>query len=78
VKRTVKDVKTELGKAGKFLPMKVTTPCTTDYRPELEQSKELGDEQASYYAGLIGVLRRCIELGHIDIMVEVSLLTLSC
>jgi hypothetical protein len=57
VKRAVKDVETELDKAGKFLPTQVTTPCTTDYRPELDQSKELGDAQASYYAGLIGVLR---------------------
>ena len=57
VKRAVKDVETELDKAGKFLPTKVTTPCTTDYRPELDQSKELGDAQASYYAGLIGALR---------------------
>jgi hypothetical protein len=75
VKRAVKDVETELDKAGKFLPTKVTTPCTTDYCPKLDQSMELGDAQASYYAGLIGVLWWCIEPGRIDIMVEVSLLS---
>jgi hypothetical protein len=57
------------------LPTKVTTPTTADYRPELDQSKELGQEQATYFASLIGVLRWCIELGQIDIIVEVSLLS---
>jgi hypothetical protein len=62
MKHAVKDVEMELNKAGKFLPTKVLTLCTTDYRPELDQTKELGEAQASYYAGLIGVLRWCIEL----------------
>jgi hypothetical protein len=68
-------VETELEKIGKALPTKVTTPTTADYRPELDQSKELGPDQATYFAGLIGVLRWCIELGRIDIIVEVSLLS---
>jgi hypothetical protein len=63
VKRAVKDVETELEKVGKALLTKVTTPTTMDYRPELDQRKELGQEQATYFAGLIGVLRWCIELG---------------
>jgi hypothetical protein len=71
----VKDVETELEKVGKALPTKVTTPMTADYHPELDQSKELGPDQATYVAGLIGVLRWCIELGWIDIIVEVSLLS---
>jgi hypothetical protein len=75
VNRAVKDVETELEKVGKALLTKVTTPTTADYRPELDQSKELGQEQATYFAGLIGVLRWCIELGRIDIIVEVSLLS---
>jgi hypothetical protein len=75
VNRAVKDVETELEKVGKTLPTKVTTPTTADYRPELDQSKELGPDQATYFAGLIGVLRWCIELGRIDIIVEVSLLS---
>jgi hypothetical protein len=68
-------VETELEKVGKALPTKVTTPTTADYRPELDQSKELGPDQATYFAGLIGVLRWCIELGQVDIIVEVSLLS---
>jgi hypothetical protein len=75
VNRAVKDVETELEKIGKALLTKVTTSTTADYRPELDQSKELGQEQATYFAGLIGVLRWCIKLGRIDIIVEVSLLS---
>jgi hypothetical protein len=75
VNRAVKDVETELEKVGKALPTKVATPTTADYPPELDQSKELGPDQATYFAGLIGVLCWCIELRRIDIIVEVSLLS---
>jgi hypothetical protein len=75
INRAVKDVETELEKVGKALPTKVTTPTTADYRPELDRSRELGPEQATYFAGLIGILCWCIELGRIDIIVEVSLLS---
>jgi hypothetical protein len=75
VNRAVKDVETELEKVGKALPTKVTTPTMADYRPEMDQSKELGPYQATYFAGLISTLRWCIELGQIDIIVEVSLLS---
>jgi hypothetical protein len=76
VNRAVKDVETELEKASKALPTKVTTPTKADYHPELDQSKELGPDQAMYFSGLISILRWCIELGWIDIIVEVSLLSL--
>jgi hypothetical protein len=75
VNRAVKDVETELEKVGKALPTKVTTPTTADYRPELDQSKELGPDQATYFAGLIGVLLWCINLGQINIIVVVSWLS---
>jgi hypothetical protein len=80
INRAVKDVETELEKVGKALPTKVTTPMTADYRPELDRSRELGPEQATYFAGLIGVLCWCIELGRTDIIVggSVSSVSLSC
>jgi hypothetical protein len=46
-----------------------------DYVKRAVKDVETEDAQASYYAGLIGVLRWCIELGRIDIMIEVSLLS---
>jgi hypothetical protein len=75
VNRAVKDVETELEKVGKALLTKVTTPTNADYCPELDQSKTLGLDQATYFAGLIGILHWRIKLGRIDINVEVSLLS---
>jgi hypothetical protein len=57
INHMVKDVETELEKVGKVLPTKVTTPMMADYRPELDQSKELRPDQATYFSGLIGILR---------------------
>eukprot|EP00978_Attheya_sp_CCMP212_P036199 scaffold162480_cov26-Attheya_sp.AAC.1 len=49
---------------------KISGPTSPGYRPEL------GPEKANYYQNLIGVLRWAVELGHIDIHVEVALLSL--
>ena len=41
----------------------------------MDQSPELDAQRANYFQGLIGVLRWIIELGRIDIMVAVSMLS---
>jgi hypothetical protein len=74
VKRAVLEVERELALGNKQLKKKVVSPMASGYRPELDGSPELDDDKASYYASLMGVLRWCIELGRIDIMVEVGLL----
>jgi hypothetical protein len=75
VKRAVADVETELSYIGQGLRTKATTPMSSKYRPELDGSPELDPKQANYFQGLIGVLRWTIELGRIDIMVAVSMLS---
>ena len=75
VKRAIADVERELEKVGQTLKTRVTTPLSTSYRPELDQSPELDAKRANYFQGLIGVLRWTIELGRIDIMVAVSMLS---
>jgi hypothetical protein len=45
------------------------------YRPELDTSPILGPERANYYQSLIGILRWAIELGRIDIHIDVTLLS---
>jgi hypothetical protein len=50
VNRALKDVETELEKVSKALPTKITTPTMADYHLELDQSKELGPDQATYFA----------------------------
>ena len=45
------------------------------YRPELDVSEELSLSDASYYQLLIGILRWIVELGRIDICLEVSMMS---
>ena len=47
-----------------------------NYRLEIDISEELGDELATQYQQMIGILRWSIELRHIDIITEVSFLSL--
>ena len=42
---------------------KVTTPLTSGYRPELDQSRELNAERLNDFQGLIGILQWICELG---------------
>ena len=47
---------------------------STSYRPELDTSEQLDAEMTNYYQSAIGVLRWAVELGRIDITMEVSML----
>ena len=64
-------------KKGMKLPYTAPNPLSTDYRPELDVTPELGGEaEASYYYHtLIGVLQWIVELGQVDIDVEVSMMS---
>ena len=57
------------------LPAKAKTPIKSTYRPEQDVSPELHAEDALYYQSLIGVLRWIVELGRVDICLEVSMLS---
>lgn len=75
IKRSIADVETELTKVGKKLPTKVKTPMASGYRPEIDQTPELDERRATYYQGLIGILRWACELGRIDMLCEVGMLS---
>jgi hypothetical protein len=75
VKKAIADVETELAQVDKKLVTKASTPLSAGYRPEMDLTPLLGDKQASYFQGLIGVLRWICELGRIDIILEVSLMS---
>ena len=47
----------------------------TSYLPELDVSRELGPALASYYQSLIGILRWIVELGRVDVCLEVSMMS---
>jgi hypothetical protein len=57
------------------LPAKAETPLRTSYRPELDISNELQPTEAAYYQSIIGILRWIVELGRIDICLEVSMMS---
>jgi hypothetical protein len=59
----------------KRLPTRVSTLLSQGYRPELDGSAELDPRRGQYCQSLIAVLRWICELGRIDIMVSVSMLS---
>ena len=77
VKNSVRIVKEMLSKDGKGLPggRAAKRPMANKYRPEVDVSPELNAELTSRYQQLIGMLRWAVELGRIDIHLEVSLLS---
>jgi hypothetical protein len=66
-----------LAKDGLALPTGKAAgrPTSASYRPELDTSPVLGKKLASRYQQLIGILRWAVELGRVDILLEVSLLS---
>jgi hypothetical protein len=50
-------------------------PFAGGYKPELDESPELDPVKANFYQSQIGILRWCVELGRIDIITEVSMLS---
>ena len=57
------------------MPKKAENPFKMGYYPELDTSLELDLDAASYYLTIIGILRWMIELGRMDIVTNVSLLS---
>jgi hypothetical protein len=74
VKRAMMEVECELSFVGKMLKKKVASPLASGYQPKLDATPELDNRLSSYYSSLMGLLHWCIELGRIDIVVEVGLL----
>ena len=61
---------------GKYsMPKMAENPFKIGYDPELDASPELDPDIASYYLTIIGILRWMIELGRVDIITKVSLLS---
>jgi hypothetical protein len=75
IKRAVAEVERTLAEVGDKLKTRVKTPLSTGYRPELDVTPELDAERTNYYQGLIGVLRWTVELGRVDIIVAVAMLS---
>jgi hypothetical protein len=57
------------------LKKKAYAPFEATYRAEIDESPVLGPEMANYFQSQIGILGWCVELGRIDIITEVSMLS---
>lgn len=75
VKAAIDNVETKLKSQDKRLPKRAETPMILSYRPEEDISAEIQGTDHTYFQELIGILRWSIELGRVDIMVEVSMLS---
>ena len=76
VHEEVKSVEEHLEKRGKkLMSKKPGTPIPTSYSPDLDITPELISTDAAYYQSLVGFLRWIVELGRVDICLEVSLIS---
>jgi hypothetical protein len=72
--RNVQDYLVSLPGNQKLLE-KAFGPFSGGYKPELDDSPELDPTRANFYQSQIGILRWCVDLGRIDIITEVSMLS---
>ena len=76
LKEALRIVKETLSKSGVKVSGRGRQPYSSlSYRPELDTSAFCNPEQHNMYHGLIGMLRWLIELGRLDINLEVSQLS---
>ena len=74
VKAAVANVERWLEKRGQHLKTKAACVFPSGWKPELDTTDLLKDDDASYFQQQIGVLRWMVELGRIDVLAEVSML----
>ena len=71
----VKNVEEYVGNTKFQVPRKATAPIDNTYVPELDETNKLNPKLHTYYQELIGMLRWGTELGRVDILHEVSILS---
>ena len=60
---------------GKHLKTTARVPIVSSYKPELDTSPELGPDLTARFQQLIGILRWAVELGRVDVYLEVSIMS---
>jgi hypothetical protein len=75
VQEAIKNVERYLDLQRGKLPSKAETPMQMSYRPELDVTPELNPSDVAYFQSVIGILRWIVELGRVDICLEVSMLS---
>jgi len=75
IKETIRNFETYLKERNLALLKTTPIPITKNYSPEVDMSQELDESNAAYYQSLIGILRWIVEMGRVDIITEVSMLS---
>jgi len=60
---------------GTFKQKTHSGPLSTSYKPELDNSQPCSEEHASRFRQIIGILQWAVELGRLDILFEVSMMS---
>jgi hypothetical protein len=76
VKAAVRNVEEAIAKTSRRLPThNFDTLMNNSYTPELDVTEELSSDDVTFFQELIGVLRWATEIGRVDILLEVLLLS---
>ena len=75
IKSAVENVEEQLKKKGDRLPTRAVTPMSQGYQPETDSSAELDADGITTFQELIGILRWAVEIGRVDILTEISMLS---
>jgi hypothetical protein len=74
VKKAVKNIETFLKTQDRRL-YPTNQPMHTEYSPELDITPFLDDDMMNFYQSQISILRWMVELGRLDIYIQVALLS---
>ena len=75
INAAVQTIKDAIANTRWHLPKRAKTPMTSSYHPELDATPELDSAGITLYQEIIGMLRWGTELGRVDILHEVSILS---
>ena len=71
----VDNVESVLAGKGLQLPSKCYKPLMANHRPELDDTAELKADGVQWHQELIGMLRWAVEIGRVDVNLEVSMMS---
>ena len=75
VKSAVANIEDKLADSGLRLPSKRSASFSSGYHPGEDATPELDSDGLTFYQEQIGALRWAIELGRVDMLLEVALLS---
>ena len=75
IKQAITIVENKLKEKNKVIPKRCSTPLSYNYHPSEDQTPELDVNDIQTYQEFIGMLRWAVELGRVDILLEVALMS---